>query len=427
MKDSGVDWIGEIPFHWESTKLKYIFFIKKDISNELGHDILSVTQNGIKIKDISKNEGQISADYSKYQLVDIDDFVMNHMDLLTGWVDCSKYQGVTSPDYRVFKLIETENYSKEFYTYLFQACYMNKIFYGLGQGVSNLGRWRLQTDKFLNFILPVLPLTEQKAIAHYLDHRCTEIENIIQNTKATIEEYKAYKQAIITEVVTKGLNSNVSMKDSGIEWIGDIPEHWKVSRFGRFIKSTMNGLTRRSNSSENTGSIVLRIKEISNGLIDYTDTNRIELTTVEKEKYTLREGDLLFVRVNGSASLVGKCAVFREIDEEVTFNDHIIKVIVEPDLNINYVHFYLQSVAGKREISKYINTAAGQFTISGDSVRSIIVTIPPTLEQQQIVDKLLQICIEIDVLISQKQQIILELEKYRKSLIYECITGKKEV
>ncbi|MBI5994911.1 restriction endonuclease subunit S [Clostridium perfringens] len=202
MKSTDVDWIGQIPKEWEYMKLKYIFSIKKDIAGKEGFDILSVTQSGLKIKDISKNEGQISADYSKYQIVEKGDFVMNHMDLLTGWVDCSKYYGVTSPDYRVFKFKNSELYSPEYYTYIMQICYKNKIFYGLGQGVSNLGRWRLQTDKFLNFMLPVPPKEEQEQIVNYLDNKCTEIDNIIEQKQKLLIEMEAYKKSLIYECVT---------------------------------------------------------------------------------------------------------------------------------------------------------------------------------------------------------------------------------
>ncbi|WLF69371.1 restriction endonuclease subunit S [Clostridium septicum] len=202
MKSTDVDWIGQVPQKWKCMKLKYIFSIKKDIAGKEGFDILSVTQSGLKIKDISKNEGQISADYSKYQIVEKGDFVMNHMDLLTGWVDCSKYYGVTSPDYRVFKFKNPELYSPEYYTYIMQICYKNKIFYGLGQGVSNLGRWRLQTDKFLNFMLPVPPKDEQEQIVNYLDNKCIEIDNIIEQKQKLLVEMEAYKKSLIYECVT---------------------------------------------------------------------------------------------------------------------------------------------------------------------------------------------------------------------------------
>lgn len=202
MKDSGVDWIGLMPEHTKLIKIKYLFEIKKDIAGKEGYDILSVTQKGIKIKDISKNEGQIAQDYSKYQLVDKNDFVMNHMDLLTGWVDCSKYEGVTSPDYRVFRFINPEEHSKEYFTYLMQICYSNKIFYGLGQGVSNLGRWRLQTDKFLNFKVPVPTLNEQQEIVEYLDEKCIEIDKLIDKKEQLIIELENYKKSLIYECVT---------------------------------------------------------------------------------------------------------------------------------------------------------------------------------------------------------------------------------
>ena len=202
MRDSGIEWIGEIPKDWALKKLKYLFVIKKEIAGKSGFDILSVTQHGIKIKDITTNEGQISSDYSKYQLVDKGDFVMNHMDLLTGWVDYSHYDGVTSPDYRVFKLKDYSKCSPKYYLYIMQMCYKNKIFYGLGQGVSNLGRWRLQTDKFLNFFVPTPSLVEQQEIVDYLDNKCLKIDQIIEQKQALIKQLQEYKQSLIYECVT---------------------------------------------------------------------------------------------------------------------------------------------------------------------------------------------------------------------------------
>lgn len=194
--------INKIPFNWDAKKIKYIFEIKKDIAGKEGYDVLSITQNGIKIKDLSKNEGQVASNYSNYQLVDIGDFAMNHMDLLTGWVDISQYNGVTSPDYRVFRFIDKEKNDSKYYLYLMQMCYMGKIFYDLGQGVSNLGRWRLQSDKFLNFIIPNPPLEEQKEISKYLDKKCNEINNLIWNKEKMISELEQYKKSLIYEYVT---------------------------------------------------------------------------------------------------------------------------------------------------------------------------------------------------------------------------------
>lgn len=181
MKDSGSVWFEEIPCNWVMKRIKYLFHIKKDIAGKEGYTVLSITQRGIQPKDLSKNEGQIAANYSQYQLLAPGDFAMNHMDLLTGWVDISKYSGVTSPDYRVFVLDDTEKNDSSYYLYLMQMCYFNRIFYGLGQGVSGMGRWRLQADKFMNFPVVVPPVDEQKEIVSYTD--AVGLEFCSANTK----------------------------------------------------------------------------------------------------------------------------------------------------------------------------------------------------------------------------------------------------
>lgn len=201
MKDSGVEWIGKIPKDWEVKRIKYLFDIKKNIAGELGYDVLSVTQSGIKIKDITKNGGQLSMDYSKYQIVEIDDFIMNHMDLLTGFVDCSKFKGVTSPDYRVFRLKDYNN-CKEYYNYIFQSCYYNRIFYSLARGVSGMGRWRLQTETFKNFIVPMPKIEEQEKIAKFILKETNNIDILKNKLKINIEKLKEAKQALISEAVT---------------------------------------------------------------------------------------------------------------------------------------------------------------------------------------------------------------------------------
>lgn len=202
MKDSTNIWYGDIPADWGVQKIKYMFRIKKNIAGREGYTVLSITQRGILPKDLSKNEGQLAENYSNYQLVDVGDFAMNHMDLLTGWVDISKYSGVTSPDYRVFVLNDLEHNSSQYYLYLMQMCYCNHIFYGLGQGVSGMGRWRLQADKFLNFTVPVPSCDEQREIADYLDRKCAEFDKLIADKTHLLKELENYKKSVIYEYVT---------------------------------------------------------------------------------------------------------------------------------------------------------------------------------------------------------------------------------
>lgn len=201
MQDSNIEWIDEIPTDWEIKKLKFVFEIKKEIAGKEGYTVLSITQTGIKPKNITSNEGQLASDYSKYQLVNKGDFAMNHMDLLTGWVDISKYDGVTSPDYRVFRLKRMNNCNR-YFLYMMQLCYLNKIFYGLGQGVSGFGRWRLPADMFLNFLIPIPPIDEQKEIADYLDEKCAEIDTLIEKKQQFLAEMANYKKSLIYEYVT---------------------------------------------------------------------------------------------------------------------------------------------------------------------------------------------------------------------------------
>lgn len=202
MKDSGVEWSGQIPAHWDKKRIKFVFEIVKRIYGKEDRDVLSITQHGIKVRDIESNDGQLAQDYSKYQVVNIHDFAMNSMDLLTGYVDCSAYEGVTSPDYRVFRFMPEKVMCHAYYTYLFQMCYSNKIFYGFGQGVSNLGRWRLQTDTFLNFWIPIPPLNEQEEIARYIAVQAKRIDELIALAERQIVLLKEYRQSIISEAVT---------------------------------------------------------------------------------------------------------------------------------------------------------------------------------------------------------------------------------
>lgn len=202
MLDSGIKWIKEMPKHWRVRKLKSLVEIKKRVAGVEGLTVLSITQGGIKPKDFSTGQGQFAESYSHYQLVHIGDFAMNHMDLLTGWVDISKYEGVTSPDYRVFSVRDVNICQPEYLKYLFQMCYLNKIFFGSANGVADKGRMRLQTSAFQNFLVPVPPIDEQKEISVYLDLCCADIDETILRQQQLIEKLCEYRTSIIHYAVT---------------------------------------------------------------------------------------------------------------------------------------------------------------------------------------------------------------------------------
>ncbi|MEG2568526.1 MAG: restriction endonuclease subunit S, partial [Acinetobacter sp.] len=213
MKDSGVEWLGDVPESWDVKRLKFIFEIKKRISGEEGFNVLSITQKGIKVKDIESNDGQLSMDYSKYQFVYVGDFAMNHMDLLTGYVDIADTFGVTSPDYRVFSIKEADKSNSKFFLYLLQNGYKGKIFYAFGQGSSQLGRWRLPTDAFNNFVFPVPSYQEQTLIAQFLDRETVKMDTLKAEALRGIDLLKERRSALISAAVTGKIDVRHAMTE----------------------------------------------------------------------------------------------------------------------------------------------------------------------------------------------------------------------
>ena len=201
MKDSGVEWIGEIPEHWDAVPIRSLFRIKKDIIGHEPDTVLSITQTGLKIKDITENSGQMANSYAHYQIVNVGDFAMNHMDLLTGGVGISEFEGVTSPDYRVF-VMRNADMNSRYFLYVFQMYYRNKIFYAFGQGAANLGRWRLPAQNFNTVAVPLSPVEEQNSIVTFLDEKCTQIDKLIALKQQKIEKLQQYKKSLIYEYVT---------------------------------------------------------------------------------------------------------------------------------------------------------------------------------------------------------------------------------
>lgn len=200
--ESGVNWIGKVPMHWNIDKVKQHFKILKRIAGKEGYEVISITQQGLKIKDISTNEGQMAASYANYQFIYPGEYAMNHMDLLTGYMGLSDVFGVTSPDYRVFTLTDTENCDPNYYLYVFQLGYKRKIFYGLGKGAANKGRWRMPAINFKNYDIPVPPIEEQKKIVDIIRKYEEKIDFAIQKVNEQIALLQEYRTRLISDVVT---------------------------------------------------------------------------------------------------------------------------------------------------------------------------------------------------------------------------------
>lgn len=412
-------WLGELPSDWEKRKLKYIFSIKKEIAGEEGYTVLSVTQQGIVPKNMDA-KGQFAADYSKYQLVNKGDFVMNHMDLLTGWVDISEYEGVTSPDYRVFKISDDKNFCAEYYKYIFQLCYKHKIFYGLGQGVSGFGRWRLPADMFLNFVLPVPKAKEQEVIARFLDKKISIIDYSIVETQKSLDEYKALKAAKIHEIVTAGIRDNINKKDSGFFDIGEIPFDWRVARI-KDVYNVVCGATPKDDIANWENGDIHWIGPADMPMFGYISEGKRDIT---KEGYESCGTSLV---PSGSIVLstrapIGKICI---AENELCTNQGCKSLVKKKDTVDNrYVAYYLFSILERLQQD---GTGVTFKELSTKNLAIEPLVLPSREEQEKIADILDEECEFYDNLLSEKTKLIEELEKYKVSIVYETVTGKRRV
>lgn len=421
MKDSGLKWLGNIPKSWKLLRIGAQYVERRTKVSDTDYPPLSVTMKGIlpQLSTAAKTDA-----HDDRKLVCKGDFAINSRSDRRGSCGISPYDGSVSLINTV--LTPRDKMNPQYYDWLFHCSMFSDEYYSWGHGIVD-DLWTTNWQDMKKISIPEPPLPDQHRIAAFLDRKCAEIDSVIADTQKTIEEYKALKQSIITEAVTKGVRGERKMKDSGVEWIGDVPEEWKVIKCSRIISGTQNGLTRRD-TEKSEGDIVLKLKNIdSNGYIDYSEVNRISLTTKEIETYKLQEGDFLFVRVNGSKSLVGKCAIYHDVGSIVAYNDHIIRVQLNELCSREYFKLYLQSNCGKCEIDLHTSTSAGQFTISGEGLRDMVFVLPPMKEQVEIVEHVSFSLSQIDAIIIDKQQLLTELESYKKSVIYEYVTGKKEV
>lgn len=400
MRDNTGEWFGSIPADWTILALKYAFSIKKDIARKLGYTVLSVTQKGIKPKDMLE-KGQFAMDYSKYQVVNRGEFIMNHMDLLTGWVDIAQESGVTSPDYRVFYNTDPTRFFSEYYKYIFQFCYSNRVFYGMGQGVAGFGRWRLPSDMFLRFLLPVPQIDEQKAIATYLDEQCTLIDEAIAEAKASIAEYNSWKQSIIFEAVTKGINPNVEMKESRIDWIGCMPSHWNVLPL-KYLCTMQAGKNLTSEQICETGQFPVYG---GNGIRGY----------YSQSNYC---GDYLLVGRQGAL-----CGNVHKVTGNFWATEHAVVTQNTERITLEFLFYLLLGM----KLNQYASNSAAQPGLSVGTIQNLIAAIPPIDEQRKIASYLEEKSHSIDKVIDEKQSLIGDLESYKRSLIYEAVTGKRKV
>lgn len=414
-KDSGIAWIGNIPEHWEVKKLGHLYIPRNEKVSDKDYPALSVTMQGVllQLENVAKTN-----DGDNRKLVKIGDFAINSRSDRRGSCGISKYDGSVSLINIVLTPINDMN--PVYYEWLFHSSLFSDEYYRWGHGIVN-DLWTTRWQEMKNIQIAAPPLHEQQLIATYLDQKCSEIDELITLQEEMITKLQSYKQSVITEAVTKGLDKNVPLKDSGIEWIGKIPEHWDVKRL-KYFGNNYNGLTYSPNDICNSqeGTIVLRSSNIKDNKLCFDDN-----VYVNKEiptKLFVNKGDILICSRNGSASLIGKAALI-ETDIKATFGAFMM-IFKGNNIHHKYLYYIVTSCISQY---KWLFTTATINQLTSSMLGEIFAPfICDRLEQQSIADYLDQKCSEIDELISIKQQKIEKLKDYKKSLIFECVTGKEK-
>ena len=420
MKDSGVEWIGKIPLDWEVGKFNRVLSKKKVICNHYNNEkILSLTMKGVVVRDLNNPQGKMPATFDGYQKVEKGNLLLClfDIDVTPRCVGIIRNDGLTSPAYSQYVLKDKSSLS--YYYYLLLALDNDKVLVHMTKSL----RHTLKDNDFRNLFTIIPPLFEQQKIADFLDEKIAYIDSIIRDTKQSIEDLKKYKQAIITETVTKGLDSNVNMKNSGIEWIGEIPDSWNISKLSRLVKK-IGDVDHRMPEGKSEGiPYVSPLNFVGENEIDFDSAKKISQDDYIdlSKKIKPEPGDIIFARY----ATIGTVRIVAEKrDFLASYSCLIIKT--NEKIKSDFLYYYLKSkvVFGEVEYRKKSNT---QSNIGLEDLKQFKVPVPSLKTQENIVSFLNKKVNEINTIVRQKEQLIKEFETYKKSLIYEYVTGKKEV
>lgn len=411
MKDSGIEWIGDIPVNWSIMPNKYLMWKKKRICPIYnGEDIISLSMNGVVIRDLEAG-GKMPTTFDGYQYIESGNLLMClfDIDVTPRCIGLIKNNGLTSPAYSQFVLTNIAN--AEYYNYYYTMLDNEKTLVHLAKNL----RHSLTEEQLgmINTIVP--PLPEQKSIADFLDSKCSEIDGLISDIQKQITTLEEYKRSVITESVTKGLNPDAEMKDSGVEWIGVIPKHWKIEKIKYHLKR---------NEPRNPGNKQVLSVYREYGVIpkdSRDDNHNVTSDDTSKYKYVVKNN----LVINKMKAWQGSMGVSDY--EGIVSPAYFIYIFTSLKLLPKYIHYLFRSSYKDefRRISGGIRE--GQWDLSADEFENTVLLIPTISEQHKIIDYIQSKTNKIDSIISEKKKQIETIEEYKKSLIFEYVTGKKEV
>ena len=432
-KDSGIEWIGDIPQNWELLRLQFCLDEIKQKNNPIqSEQVLSLVKDrGVMLYEEKGNVGNVAKeDISEYKLAYPNTLILNSMNILIGSVGISNYFGCVSPVYYVFK--ETDKSDLRFINYIFTTREFQKELRRYANGIMEI-RLRVSAQDIFKRKIAFPNKQEQIKIADYLDKKCGEIDRVIETEKSVIEKLKEYKQSIITEAVTKGLDKSIPLKDSGIEWIGKIPQHWEIRKLHSLFNFIGGFAFKSDDYVDETENQVIRIGNIRNNNLILDDKKIFITNTIADDALSvmIKCNDILFsmTGTKGKRDYFYTLVVKKEYlqNKNLYLNQRVGCFRKKIDLDERYFNYLLKETRILDSIFIYETGTANQGNLGIETIRNTKLHFPTVIEQQQIADYLDKKCSEIDKAIADKEQVIEKFTEYKKSLIYECVTGKRKV
>lgn len=414
MKNSGTEWLSDIPHDWTLSNIGSLYTMRNVKVSDRDYPPLSVTMKGVvpQLETAAKTDA-----HDDRKLVRKGDFAINSRSDRRGSCGIADRDGSVSLINTI--LAPRTKMNPDYYNWLFHSTSFADEFYRWGHGIVD-DLWTTRWQEMKKIDVPVPSYEEQAQIASTLETECTKVDALIANQEAQIVKLKAYKQSLITEVVTKGLDSNVPMKDSGVEWIGEIPKHWRLNRL-KYIASYND----ESLSEKEPDDLVIRYVEIGSVTLENGITNNIEemqfVNAPSRARRITKVGDVI----------VSTVRTYLKAIAPITEDGLIVSTgfcVIRPNKSISskYLEYFTKSDIFSDCVSS--NSVGISYpAINASRLMNFYIIEPPEDEQKRIAEYLDQKCSKVDELISIKQQKIEKLNQYKKSLIYEYVTGKKEV
>lgn len=424
-KTSGAEWLGEIPEHWQTLSNKYIFQLKK---NEVGkraseYVLLSLTLNGVIKRDMENPQGKFPAEFDTYQEVKKGDFIFCLFDVeeTPRTVGLSPFDGMITGAYTVME--PSKDFNKKFLYYFYLNLDSDKRMKPLYKGLRNT----IPKEAFFSFKTLVPPTEEQTAIAAFLDRKTAQIDKAIAQKEKLIELLQERRQILIHKAVTRGLIPDVRMKDSGVEWIGEIPEHWEVKKI-KHIGTVRSGFAKSSGNEITQGMQMpyLRVANVQDGYLDLENMATVRLTLSRAEGYMLKKGDLL-MNEGGDIDKLGRGCIWNNEVEPCLHQNHVFAVRFNKGINPEWVNAVTFAEYSRRYFILHAKKTTNLASIASSSIREFPVVMPPEFEQNKVLQYLKNVDNKFNHAFSKIARQILKIKEAKSTLINAAVTGKIKV